>query len=105
MSANLIEIETERLQSDIQKMTDAVQEAQKQTDAMFESMKQLDAMWDGQANAAFQAQFLADHTSMQELCEEVRSLITCMEFAKKTYELCEEEAYQKIMALQLEGGA
>lgn len=104
MSVNLIEIETESLQSDITKMTEAVGNAQKQTDAMFETMAELDTMWDGQANEAFKAQFALDHTAMQELCNEVVNLISCMEFAKQTYEQCEDEVYQKIMALQMEGG-
>lgn len=103
--SNLIEIETERLQNDIDKMTEAVQDAQTQTDEMFDTMNQLDAMWDGQANEVFRAQFLTDHTAMQELCDEVRSLISCMEFAKRSYDQCEEDVYQKILSLNLEGGA
>lgn len=104
MSVNLIEIETQALQNDITKMTETVGTVQSKTDAMFETMAALDTMWDGQANEAFKAQFALDHLAMQELCSEVVNLISCMEFAKKTYEQCEEEVYQKIMALQMEGG-
>lgn len=104
MSINLIEIETQMLQSDIDKMTEAVEIVQSQTDAMFDTMAELDTMWDGQANEVFKAQFALDHIAMQDLCNEVVNLISCMDFAKKTYEQCEDEVYQKIIALQVEGG-
>lgn len=104
MSVNLIEIETERLQNDIQKMTEAVEDAEKQTGAMFDSMNELDSMWDGPANNAFRAQFQTDHASMEEMCKEVRELISCMEFARKSYDQCEDDVLGKIQSLKLEGG-
>ncbi|BAL00625.1 hypothetical protein OBV_34260 [Oscillibacter valericigenes Sjm18-20] len=105
MSSSCIEIETECLQTDIVQMTEAVQDAKKKSEAMFTTIQELDTMWDGPANEIFRAQFLNDHTAMQELCGEVENLISCMEFAKKSYEQCEEEVYEKVLSLKLEGDA
>lgn len=105
MAAQLIEIETGSLFSDIQSMTGEVGEAEQQTSQMFEAMAELDRMWDGAANAAFIHQFQIDYESMQNLCAEVRHLISCMEYAKKRYEECEDEVYQTIAAIKLGGGA
>ncbi len=102
MAENLIEISTEQLQSDINKMTEQQEEALKNTDQMFSTMKELDSMWDGVANEAFQAQFEADYEAMKELCEEVRTLISCMEFAKKEYDQCESAVADAVAAIRVE---
>ena len=62
-------------------------------------------MWDGPANEAFQAQFNADHARMEELHSELRRLISCMEYARAQYDQCEDEVYQAIASIPLEGGA
>jgi len=101
MAISSIEISTERLQEDIRRMSECQQEAERQTKRMFETMQELDSMWDGPANQAFQAQFTADHQTMEELCREVRSLISCMEFARKEYDQCESAVYDAVAALHI----
>ncbi len=102
--ANGIEIETESLASDIQSMTQAVEELEGQTKEMYQLMEELDQMWDGPANEAFQAQFAADHEEMERFCRALREMIGEMEYARRAYEQCEEEVYEAVTAIQMEGG-
>ncbi len=104
MAVGMIEISTERLQDDIDRMTECEGRARRQTQKMFAAMKELDSMWDGPANEAFRRQFEADYRTMLGLCDEVRALIECMEFAKKEYDQCEAAVYAAVAALNIEGG-
>lgn len=105
MALERIEIETEALASDIRTVTENTEQVQKQIQHMFEQIQELDQKWDGPANEAFQAQFNADHARMEELHSELRRLISCMEYARAQYDQCEDEVYQAIASIPLEGGA
>lgn len=103
MAIDHIEIETSSLSSDIKSMTEKTNNVENQINEMFDSMAELDTMWDGSANEAFRNQFQIDYQTMKELIKEVRYLISCMEYAKKRYEECEDDTYALISSIRLEG--
>ena len=66
---------------------------------MITDMTELDAMWDGPANQVFMMQFNNDTQYAEEICNMVKKLIECMEYAKKQYDYCESEVSSLISSI------
>lgn len=99
MAYKEIEIETIALNRDIMELTSELEDAKKCISTMADDMRQLDGMWDGPANEAFMQQFALDEQYAQELCSMVQKLIECMEYAKKQYDLCENEVSSLVSSI------
>lgn len=94
-----IAIDTSILMSDTNELKSILEKTKKQMESMFEQIVELDAMWDGLANEEFKKQFENDYQNTQNLCKTVESLIECMEYARKQYDLCENEVSDIVDAI------
>lgn len=99
MANREIEIETNTLASDIGELTSELEVAKSCIQTMITDMTELDAMWDGPANQVFMMQFNNDTQYAEEICNMVKKLIECMEYAKKQYDYCESEVSSLISSI------
>lgn len=99
--ADIIEINISTLDGDIKSMQEEVAALEKEIEAAFNSVTELDAMWNGPANDAFNAAFLSDKTSMDEMCKTIHGLIGYMENARDEYRKCEAAVSAEIDAIKL----
>ena len=101
MAINEITIDTATLAGDISDLEDALNNARKQLEDMFTQVAELDSMWDGPANEAFKKQFGVDYENSKSLCDTVQSLISCMEFAREQYNLCDNEVNSIVASIKI----
>lgn len=101
MGKQEIAVNTGTLVSDIAALQNAIQAAEKSLNNMFKEVQELDAMWDGPANQEFNRQFAIDHENTKTLCETVRSLAECMEYAKGQYDSCENQVHSIVDAISI----
>ena len=101
LASNEITVDTNILAGDIGELETALSNARKQLEDMFMQITELDAMWDGLANEEFKKQFGNDYENSKNLCNIVQSLISCMEFAKEQYNLCENEVNNIVSSIRI----
>ncbi len=101
MAGQEITINTSILAGDISELKSALTNARKHLENMFAQINELDAMWDGPANEEFKKQFGIDYENTKSLCETVESLISCMEYAKEQYDLCENEVNNIVSSISI----
>lgn len=101
MGKQEIAVNTGTLASDIAALQNAIRAAEKSLNDMFREMQELDAMWDGPANQEFIRQFVIDHENAKALCETVRSLAECMEYARGQYDSCENQVNSIVSAISI----
>lgn len=101
MVSQEIAVNTSTLAGDINELRTALGNARKQLEDMFTQVTELDAMWDGPANEEFKKQFGVDYENSKSLCETVDSLISCMEYAKEQYNLCENEVANIVASISI----
>ena len=96
-----IAVRTESLASDITSMQSRLESIRNKSDKMFEAVSMLDKMWEGPANDAFVQQFVSDQKSMDEMCEVIQSIISCLTYAKDEYVKCENEVSSIVSSLKI----
>lgn len=84
-----LEIDTMRLQSDIERLRAEHLKLKKNGDNMMNDINALNSMWEGEAKDAFVAQFESDYNTLQSMAEVIEKLILDLEHSKKVYEKCE----------------
>lgn len=89
MSIQVIEVNTDTLQSDINDMRASLAKVKSKTESMFEDINALNGMWEGPAHETFIQQFTADYRRMKELQDAIGKLIDNMQYADKEYISCE----------------
>lgn len=99
--ADYIEIDTGILQGDIGTMSANVQELRQRIQELQAEVTELSAMWSGRANAAFRQQFALDMEFMNEVADVLEKLISCMEFAKKEYDRCENDVEDLVASIRI----
>lgn len=99
--AQIIEINSNTLASDIEAMQQNLGNIINDVENMYAAIAMLDGMWDGPANIAFRQQFLKDKEDMDGVCQEIQHLIDCMTFAKDEYNNCENEISSIINAIRV----
>ncbi|MBR1472542.1 MAG: hypothetical protein IJ600_12995 [Lachnospiraceae bacterium] len=96
-----IAINTTTLQSDIDKLNQALEQVRKSIDEAYTATFELDKMWDGPANIAFQTAFRKDQNDMEEICKVVESMIRSMSLSKTEYEKCEADVNTIIESIKI----
>ena len=84
-----IEIETRRLQSDIDDLKAHLQNLTRKNDEMMAGIDALSSMWEGVAHDVFTAQFRTDYETMKSMERVIEELIQKLEYAKDNYNTCE----------------
>lgn len=84
-----IEIETGRLQSDINSLRSYLTIMRQTGDAMMEGVNALSAMWEGEAKNAFSIQFKSDYETLEAMERVIEDLIGSLEYARDRYNSCE----------------
>ena len=101
MTIQEITVDMSMLAIDIGVLQENVALLRSQMQEMFQEITELDTMWDGPANDAFNAQFQADYTVMENLCKTFDSMIECYEFANKEYNSCENSVHDIVAAISI----
>lgn len=68
---------------------------------LFQEMEELDSMWDGPASQAFAVQFQTDYQIMQDIIENLKGFIQCMQYAADEYNKCENTIAELISAIRI----
>lgn len=100
-----LEISTERLDTDINKLQENLDNLRAAKDQVYRCLEQLNTMWDGIAKMTFQAQTIMDEQVLAGLLANLDNLIACMEYAKSEYNRCNEDVNSKINSIRLSGGS
>lgn len=96
-----IEINTDILNSDISVIEGHLNTINEKLKGMYDSVGELNTMWKGQANAAFNSQFLKDYESMQALLSNLDKYKNSMLEAKNKYERCENSVHSMVNSLRI----
>ncbi len=98
-----IEISTERLDADINKMQENLDNLRMAKDQVYRCLEQLNTMWEGMAKLTFNNQTRVDEMVLMSLLANLNNLIECMEYAKSEYIRCNEDVNSKIASIRLSG--
>lgn len=96
-----IEISTDRLEADINKMQENLDNLRNAKDQVYRCLQQLNSMWEGKAQMVFNNQTRIDEMIMMSLCANINNLIECMQYAKSEYIRCNEDVNSKIASIRL----
>ena len=96
-----LSIETGRLQTDVNSLTERVTALRKKGDEMMSGIQALSAMWEGEAKNAFTAQFETDYKQLQNLADMIENLIGDLQNAKDEYDKCEREVGTIISSIKV----
>lgn len=98
---NKLEIETRRLQSDIEGLRDHLNGLRQTGDSLMAEINALSAMWEGEAKNAFTAQFQSDYNTLKSMAEVIEDLIKDLEFARQQYDTCENSVSSLISSIRV----
>lgn len=102
MSVPAIEIDTNRLNSDIQSLRRSLSSARKHIGELQQSMDQLNQMWKGPANREMRLRFQRDHGRLLDLCGLLEELLEVLERIRISYDSCESSVRSTVDALFIE---
>lgn len=96
-----IEIETGRLQSDIDDLRGRLSRMHQTGEKMMSEINALSAMWEGEAKNAFTAQFKSDYETLLSMEQVIEDLIEDLEYAKERYNSCESSVSSIISSIRV----
>jgi uncharacterized protein YukE len=96
-----LEIETGRLQRDIESLKNDLSGMRRTGDDMMNSIHELSAMWEGPAKEVFLVQFQSDYEMLQSMEEAIGGLIKGLEYAREQYDKCENDVSSAIYAIRV----
>lgn len=96
-----LEIETRRLQSDIESLRQRLNQMRQTGDRMMTGINALSSMWEGQAKDVFTEQFRTDYETLQSMEKVIEDMIKCLEDARKQYESCESSVSSIVNAIRV----
>lgn len=99
--ADTIETNTGTMEKDVSSLKGTLNLIRQDMKEMFDAVTELNSTWSGQANEAFNRQFLADRSLLELLCGEAEGVIDSMENAKDAYNKCESEVSQEIDRIRI----
>lgn len=88
-SITKIEVETRRLQNDVDRLTGLLNDLRSTGKSMMASINALSATWEGEAKSAFVLQFQKDYGVLTEMARLLEDLIKDLQFAREQYDSCE----------------
>ncbi len=98
---NKLEIETRKLQNDIDSLKEHLAGMRKTGDQMMSDINALSAMWEGEAKNAFTAQFQSDYQTLKNMADVIEDLIKDLEKARDQYESCEDRVASIIHSIRI----
>lgn len=101
MAINIIQIDTNRLNSTISDMDVNMNNMNTLINQIYSEIAELDGMWDGSANNAFNVQFQKDSEEFKRICNEISKFIDKMEFAKTEYNKCENKVDEIVRSIRI----
>lgn len=96
-----LEIETRRLQGDIERLREHLEGLRRTGERMMEEINALGMMWEGEAKNAFTIQFQSDYQILQSMEEVIEELIKDLEAAREKYDRCESNVGSIISAIRV----
>lgn len=96
-----LEIETRRLQSDIDSLRTQLKNMSQTGDEMMAGIQALSAMWEGESKDAFTVQFQTDYETLKSMETVIEELIQTLEYAKQQYDTCENTVSSIVSAIRV----
>lgn len=96
-----IEIDTQLLHSDIDRIKQLLNSLKRTVSNAYEEAAVLDSMWDGLANSAYIRTFNQDQERLIELCSDIEAFAERLNDAKEQYETGEACVSDIIAALDI----
>lgn len=101
MAINHIEVNTQRLSSDITNLRNTLAKARAKVQALDASMNALKSSWTGTASQTTMVNFQKDHEKMIEFCDFIEELIDSLETIRQSYDTCEGNVLSAVNALRI----
>ena len=89
--ADLIRVNTNRLDTDLKEFGDHIKAIQKSIADLRDHNRVLDGMWDGPASEAFKTGFAADIKALEEVVKMLEGINKYEENARSKYDRCEQK--------------
>ena len=96
-----VEIDTKRLQKDIDILNSNLSRMRKTGSNMMHSINALNAMWEGETKNAFLTQFKSDYETLESMEKVIEELIDDLEYAKNKYNSCENQVASIINSIRI----
>lgn len=97
----VIEVSITTLEQDISTLQETLTELKKVIQEMDDIITSLNGMWDSESKRVFMKQYENDKQAFQTMFDNVDEVLLSMQNAKKAYERCEYNVYQKICEVQI----
>lgn len=101
MAIREIEVDTNTLQRDINKINELIGKMKNQKGKLVTSVQQMNATWSGPANAAFNAQFTTDMKNFDQMIKLLTDMSNSMKKARKEYDQCEKRVDGIIRSIRI----
>lgn len=101
MAIDYIQINTGSLGNTINEMNRHIEELKGYMNQVYQEIQELDGMWDGEANLAFNHQFMTDHQAFLEMCDDLKAYTESLECAKNEYNKCENNVAEIVRSLRI----
>ena len=96
-----IEIETRKLQSDVDRLSVCLSDLRTTGKEMMASIQALSATWEGEAKDAFAVQFQKDYETLTAMENLLGELIRDLQYAREQYDACESGVGSIISAIKV----
>lgn len=101
MASNHIKINTNRLNSDAERIAGLIQTMKKELSNMKGSVNDMNKMWEGPTKIAFMQAVNRDTQALQDLINSLESIQKYEVSAKKEYEKCESQVSQLVDSIRV----
>lgn len=96
-----IEIETRRLQNDIDRLSELLRKLRATGKEMMAGIQALSASWEGDAKEAFTLQFQKDYQFLNSTEDLLEELIGQLQYARQEYDACESNVGSIISSIKV----
>lgn len=101
MSVSYIEIDTNRLEQDMDTLSSCMERSRQCLKDIADIVGALDGQWEGAANSMFNKRILEEIEFLKEIIKEVAELLECLGYADKEYMECENSVADIIAAVRI----
>lgn len=101
MSVGYIEIDTNRLEKDMDTLSSCVERSRQCMAEVSEIVAALDGQWEGASNSMFNQRIVEDMDFLGEMLKEAADLLECLGYADKEYVECENSVADIIAAVRI----
>lgn len=98
---NVIEVSIATLEQDINTLQEILTSLKKTIREIDDIITSLNGMWDSESKRNLMKHYENDKQAFQTMFDNVDEVLESMQNARKAYERCEHNVYQKIRAIQI----